>query len=95
MTGRFVALAAPGLLLAAWSAVAALGYAGLLVLLAGVDLALAARIADLRLRREPSSPVRLYEQGETVLMRSGPALGATIVTVGAAMLYGAELGTGV
>jgi uncharacterized protein (DUF58 family) len=67
ISGRFVLLAAVGVLLAAWSAPAAAVYAGVLVLLAGVDLALAGRIAGLRLRREPSAPVRLREQGESVL----------------------------
>src|SRR4051812_49964682 len=67
LSGRFVALAALGVLLAAWSALAALAYAAALILLAGLDLALAGRIADLRLRREPSAPVRLRERGETVL----------------------------
>lgn len=33
-------------------------------------------------------------EGETVIMRSGPEVGATVVTVGAAVLYGTELGTG-
>jgi hypothetical protein len=33
--------------------------------------------------------------GETVVMRSGLPLAARVVTVGAAMLYGAELGTGI
>ena len=32
--------------------------------------------------------------GETVIMTRGPAAGSPVVTVGAAMLYGAELGTG-
>ena len=32
--------------------------------------------------------------GETVVMTSGPAVGATVVTVGAAVVYGTELGTG-
>jgi dipeptidase len=32
--------------------------------------------------------------GETVIMNSGPAVGATVVTVGAAVVYGTELGTG-
>jgi hypothetical protein len=32
--------------------------------------------------------------GETVVTRRGPALTAKVVTVGAAMLYGTELGTG-
>ncbi len=67
LTGRLVALAALGLLLAAWSAAAVLTYAAGLAALTAADLALAARIAGLRLRREPSSPVRLHERGETVL----------------------------
>lgn len=33
-------------------------------------------------------------EGETVLMRGGPPVASTVVTVGAAMLYGTELGTG-
>ncbi len=33
--------------------------------------------------------------GETMVMASGPPLAARVVTVGAAMLYGAELGTGI
>ena len=32
--------------------------------------------------------------GDTVIMRSGPPIAATVVTVGAAVLYGTELGTG-
>jgi hypothetical protein len=32
--------------------------------------------------------------GETVIMTRGPAVGTTVVTVGAAVLYGTELGTG-
>jgi uncharacterized protein (DUF58 family) len=67
VTGRLVALAALGLLLAAWSAPALLVYAGLLVAAVGVDLTLAGRIAALRLRRAPSSPVRLTERGNTTL----------------------------
>jgi dipeptidase len=31
---------------------------------------------------------------ETVVMTSGPAVGTTVVTVGAAVVYGTELGTG-
>jgi uncharacterized protein (DUF58 family) len=68
LTGRFVALVALGLLLAAWSAAAVLIYAGALLLAVGVDLGLAGRIAALRLQRERSTPVRLTERGETVLM---------------------------
>ena len=45
LTGRFVALAALGLLLAAWSAAAVAVFAGVLVVLVLADLMLAARIA--------------------------------------------------
>jgi uncharacterized protein (DUF58 family) len=68
LSGRLVALAAIGVLLAAWSAAAVLIYAALLVTAVLVDLGLAARIASVRLHREPSSPVRLTERGETVVM---------------------------
>jgi uncharacterized protein (DUF58 family) len=68
LTGRFVALAALGAVLAAWSVPAVLGYAGVVLLVAALDLALAGRIAAVRLRREPSAPVRLHEPGATVLM---------------------------
>ena len=67
LTGRLIALAALGLLVAAASATAALIFAGALALLVVLDLLLAARIADLRLAREPSAPVRLGELGETTL----------------------------
>jgi uncharacterized protein (DUF58 family) len=67
LTGRLIALAALGLLVAAVSAAAALAFAGVLALLVVLDLLLAARIADLRLAREPSAPVRLGELGETTL----------------------------
>ena len=67
ITGRLVALAALGLLIAAASAAAALGYLVLLVVLVGLDVALAARIADLRFAREPSPSVRLGEDGSTAL----------------------------
>lgn len=68
LSGRFVALAAVGLLLAGWSA-AALGlYALALVVGLAVDLGLAARIADLRLTREPVAPVRLHERTVTTLL---------------------------
>jgi uncharacterized protein (DUF58 family) len=67
LSGRLVALSALGALLAAWSAAAVLLYAAGLALLAGMDLVLAGRIAALRLHREPSTPVRLGERGETVL----------------------------
>jgi uncharacterized protein (DUF58 family) len=67
LTGRLIALAALGLLVAAASATAALIFAVVLALLVVLDLLLAARIADLRLAREPSAPVRLGELGETTL----------------------------
>jgi uncharacterized protein (DUF58 family) len=67
LTGRLVALAAIGLLLAVWSVAAVLIYAAALVAGTAIDLALAGRIAALRLRREPSGPVRLTERGETVV----------------------------
>ena len=43
------------------------------------------------LRREVGVEV---VDGDSVVMTSGPAVGRTIVTVGAAVLYGTELGTG-
>jgi uncharacterized protein (DUF58 family) len=67
LTGRLVVLAVLGLLLAAWSGAAVLVFAALLVGLVVVDLLLAARIADLRLSRDPSGSVRLGESGRTVL----------------------------
>jgi uncharacterized protein (DUF58 family) len=67
LTGRLVALAALGLLVAAWSARALLVFAGALAVVVVADLALAARIADLRVTRDPSAPVRLGETGETAL----------------------------
>lgn len=68
LSGRLVALAALGALLAAWSTSAVLRFAAVLVVLAAGDLALAGRIASVRLRREPSAPVRLREPGESVLV---------------------------
>lgn len=68
LSGRLVALAALGALLAAWSTSAVLTFAAVLVVLAAGDLALAGRIASVRLRREPSAPVRLREPGESVLV---------------------------
>jgi uncharacterized protein (DUF58 family) len=67
LTGRFVALAALGLLIAAWSATAVGVFALVLVVLVVADLMLAARISDLRLTRDASAAVRLGETGETVL----------------------------
>jgi uncharacterized protein (DUF58 family) len=68
VSGRLVALASLGLLLAAWSASAVLIYAEALAVLVAADLALAGRIAGLRLHRQASAPVRLHERGETALM---------------------------
>src|SRR3954466_12131884 len=68
LTGRFVALTLLGVVLAIASARAALLYAGVLVVVALLDAALAARIADLRLQRRPSAAVRLGEAGETQLV---------------------------
>lgn len=68
ISGRFVALAALGALLAAWSVAAVLGYAAVLAALGVVDLAFAGRIAALRVAREPSAPVRLREPAESVLV---------------------------
>ena len=67
ITGRLVALAALGLLIAAASAAAAFGYLVLLMVLVGLDVALAARIADLRFVREASPSVRLGEDGSTAV----------------------------
>jgi uncharacterized protein (DUF58 family) len=68
ISGRFVALAALGLLLTAWSVAALLVYAAVLAALGLADLAGAARIADLAVSREPSAPVRLRERAESVLL---------------------------
>jgi len=67
ITGRLVALAALGVLIAAASAAAAFGYLVLLVALVALDLGLAARIADLRFAREASPSVRLGEVGSTAV----------------------------
>lgn len=67
LTGRFFALAALGLLVAAWSSAALLVFAAVLVIALLLDLALAARIADLGLVRAPSPAVRLGERGRTEL----------------------------
>jgi uncharacterized protein (DUF58 family) len=68
LSGRFVALAALGALLAAWSSAAVLIYAAALVGLAVVDLAAAGRIASVQLHREPSTPVRLAETADSVVV---------------------------
>jgi uncharacterized protein (DUF58 family) len=67
ISGRFAALAVLGVLAAVASTTAALIFAAGLIVLAGADLLLAGRVADLRLTREPSAPVRLGEQAETRL----------------------------
>src|SRR4051794_11326822 len=67
LSGRFAVLALLGVLAAIAAASAAAVFAGALVLAALVDLSRAGRIADLRLARAPSSPVRLGEAGETQL----------------------------
>jgi uncharacterized protein (DUF58 family) len=67
ITGRLVALAALGLVLAWASGPIALGYAALLVLLVAADVLLAARLSSVLLQREPCPPVRLGEQTTTVL----------------------------
>jgi len=67
LTGRFVALTLLGVLLAIASTGAVLLYAAALAVVAVGDVALAGRIADLRLERQPSSAVRLGETGESRL----------------------------
>lgn len=67
LTGRFIALAALGLLLVLLPPAALVMWAGVLVVALSVDVALAARIRDLRLTRDASASVRLYETGHTVL----------------------------
>lgn len=68
ITGRLVALAALGVLVAAvLPPVWLLAYALLLLLVMLLDLAAAARIADLRFERGPSASVRLGESTETTL----------------------------
>lgn len=73
LCGRLVALSALGVLLAAWSASAALGYAAALALMTVADLALAGGIAGVRLDRELTAPVRLRERAETVLVLANTA----------------------
>jgi uncharacterized protein (DUF58 family) len=67
LTGRLVALAALGLVLAIVSGPVLAGYAGVLAVLVGADLVLAGRIADLQLDRQPSAAVRLGQDGESRL----------------------------
>jgi len=67
ITGRLVALAALGALLAAASTGLVLAYAFALLALVVVDLSLAGRIADLRLRRDAVPTLRLGEDGSTTV----------------------------
>ena len=67
LTGRFVALTLLGVLLAIASTGVVLLYAAALAVVAVGDVALAGRIGDLRLERQPSSAVRLGETGESRL----------------------------
>jgi uncharacterized protein (DUF58 family) len=67
ITGRLVALAALGLVLAWASAAVALWYAAALVVLVVVDVLLAARLSAIQIVRSPSPPVRLGERAPSVL----------------------------
>ena len=67
ITGRLVALAALGLVLAWASAAVALGYAAALVLLVAIDVVLAARLSAVQAVRAASPPVRLGQQVATTL----------------------------
>src|SRR4051812_10152946 len=67
LSGRFAALTLLGVVAAVAGARAALVFAVALLVAASIDLALAGRIGDLRLARQPSSPVWLGEAGETRL----------------------------
>ena len=67
LTGRFVALAALGLLLVLLPPVALVMWAAVLVGAGLVDVALAGRIRDLDITRDGSTSVRLYETGHTAL----------------------------
>lgn len=67
LTGRFVALATLGLVLVLLPPIALAMWAAALVVAAVADLALAARIRDLRFSRGASQPVRLDETGSTTV----------------------------
>jgi uncharacterized protein (DUF58 family) len=67
ISGRLVLLALFGLALSPLTSSALAWFAIALLIAVAVDLLLAARIAALRLRREPSSAVRLGNEGEAVL----------------------------
>lgn len=67
VSGRLVAFAALGVLLAAVSTVALGMYVAVLVAMAVLDLAWAGRIADLKLDRDVSAPTRLGEPSATTL----------------------------
>jgi uncharacterized protein (DUF58 family) len=65
LSGRLVLLGLLGLLLVGYPASVLLVYAALLVVLVVADLVLAAPIAALRLRRDPSPAVRLGQPAQT------------------------------
>jgi uncharacterized protein (DUF58 family) len=67
ITGRLVALAAVGAVLAWASAAVAIGFAVALAVLVVIDVLLAARIRDLRLSRDALSSVRLGETTRTTV----------------------------
>ncbi|SDJ33739.1 Uncharacterized conserved protein, DUF58 family, contains vWF domain [Frankineae bacterium MT45] len=67
ITGRLVAIFACCLLLTMLPLPILFGCLALLVVAVLADLAIAARIADLRFNREPSAAVRLGTEGQTVL----------------------------
>ncbi|MCW2492528.1 MAG: lipoprotein [Frankiales bacterium] len=70
LTGRLVALAALGVLLAPIGTAALLGWLPILVLLTLVDLAWAAPITALHFAREPTPALRLGLSGESTLLVS-------------------------
>ncbi|WP_375493977.1 DUF58 domain-containing protein [uncultured Jatrophihabitans sp.] len=67
LSGRFVALAAVGVLFALLSAVALYVWIAVVAVALLADLAAAARVADLRVERSASAPVRLHERAESEL----------------------------
>ena len=68
VTGRLVALAVAGLVLAGWSATALVGWAVVLVVAAVVDTARAVGPRSVHVTREPIAPVRLHEHVDSVLV---------------------------
>ena len=67
ISGRLVALAAAGVLLSPFGGTPLAGWAVLVLVLFGADLALAASITALEFDRSPSESVRLGESGESLL----------------------------